>query len=72
MGRDGAQGLSEIRATGARTIGQSEPSCVVYGMPKAAREIGAVEAELSLERIAAEIMGGRSARAGGTDNRREG
>lgn len=72
MGRDGAQGLREIRATGARTIGQSESSCVVYGMPKAAREIGAVEAELALERIAAEIMGGRSARSAGNDNRREG
>jgi two-component system chemotaxis response regulator CheB len=72
VGRDGAQGLCEIRATGARTIGQSEPSCVVYGMPKAAREVGAVETELALERIAAEIMGGRSARSAGTDNRRDG
>lgn len=43
MGGDGAQGLLAMRNAGARTIGQSEASCVVYGMPRVAYEIGAVE-----------------------------
>src|SRR5690606_2058921 len=43
MGRDGAQGLLAMRQAGARTIGQDEATCVVYGMPRAAHEIGAVE-----------------------------
>ena len=56
MGRDGAAGLLEMRRTGARTLGQTEASCVVYGMPKAAMQAGAVEAEFPLERIAEEIV----------------
>ncbi len=56
MGRDGAQGLSSMRKAGARTLGQDEASCVVYGMPKAAHEIGAVERQLPLESIGAEIV----------------
>ncbi len=56
MGRDGAQGLLEMRKAGAQTRGQDETSCVVYGMPKAAFEIGAVEKELPLSRIAEEIL----------------
>jgi two-component system, chemotaxis family, protein-glutamate methylesterase/glutaminase len=63
MGRDGALGLLEMRRAGARTIGQSEASCVVYGMPKAAQESGAVEAELALERMPAEILHQRRAAA---------
>ena len=43
MGGDGAKGLLSMRKAGARTIGQDESSCVVYGMPKVAYEIGAVE-----------------------------
>ncbi len=43
MGKDGAKGLAAMRAAGARTFGQDEATCVVYGMPKAAFEIGAVE-----------------------------
>ena len=43
MGGDGAQGLLAMRNAGARTIGQSEASCVVYGMPRVAYEMGAVE-----------------------------
>lgn len=42
MGRDGAQGLLEMRRRGAFTIGQDKASCVVYGMPMAAYELGAV------------------------------
>jgi two-component system, chemotaxis family, protein-glutamate methylesterase/glutaminase len=56
MGRDGAKGLLAMREAGARTLGQNEASCVVYGMPKAAFEIGAVERQLSLEKMAAEIL----------------
>lgn len=52
MGRDGAQGLLEMRKAGARTIGQDEASSVVYGMPKAAWDVGAVEHQYSLDRIA--------------------
>ncbi|MEN3953277.1 chemotaxis response regulator protein-glutamate methylesterase [Iodidimonas sp. SYSU 1G8] len=48
MGRDGAEGLKAMRDAGARTFGQNEASCVVYGMPKAAWELGAVEREMSL------------------------
>ena len=43
MGGDGAEGLLKMRQAGARTIGQDESTCVVYGMPKVAYDIGAVE-----------------------------
>lgn len=51
MGNDGAKGLLSMRMYGARTIGQDENSCVVYGMPKVAFNIGAVEKQASLEAI---------------------
>jgi len=51
MGADGAEGLKTMRDAGAKTIGQDEKSCIVYGMPKVAWEIGAVEHVLSLEKI---------------------
>lgn len=51
MGRDGANGLLLMREQGAYTIGQDESTSVVYGMPKAAREIGAVREECSLQKI---------------------
>lgn len=56
MGRDGAQGLKSIRDEGGRTFGQDEHSCVVYGMPKAAMDIGAVERQCSLDRIADQVL----------------
>ncbi|WP_316747318.1 chemotaxis response regulator protein-glutamate methylesterase [Sphingomonas sp. A2-49] len=56
MGADGAQGLKTMKDTGAMTIGQDEDSCVVYGMPAAAHQIGAVTAQLPLSRIAARLM----------------
>jgi two-component system, chemotaxis family, protein-glutamate methylesterase/glutaminase len=56
MGNDGAQGLLAIRRAGAKTLGQDETSSVVYGMPKSAFEIGAVEAQLPLQKIASEIL----------------
>ena len=51
MGRDGAKGLLAIRQAGGRTLGQDESTCVVYGMPRAAFELGAVERQLPLERL---------------------
>lgn len=56
MGRDGARGLLAMRQAGASTIGQNEATSVVYGMPKVAHELGAVERQLPLERIGAEIV----------------
>jgi two-component system chemotaxis response regulator CheB len=51
MGYDGAKGLLSMRRKGARTLGQNENSSVVYGMPKVAFEIGAVEKQVSLSGI---------------------
>jgi len=51
MGRDGARGLLAMRQAGARTLGQDEATCVVYGMPRAAFELGAVERQLPLEKL---------------------
>lgn len=53
MGRDGARGLLALRRAGWRTIGQDAGTCAVYGMPKAALELGAVEMMLPLPAIAA-------------------
>ena len=55
MGSDGAIGMRKLRESGAFTIGQDEKSSVVYGMPKAAFDMGGVGKQCPLERIAAEI-----------------
>lgn len=55
MGSDGAKGLLAMRNAGARTIGQDEKTCIVYGMPKVAYEIGAVKWQVPLEQIAQKI-----------------
>jgi len=52
MGTDGADGLLQMKRSGARTIAQDEKSCVVFGMPKEAIKAGAVETVASLEQIA--------------------
>ena len=52
MGGDGAKGLKAMRDAGAKTIGQDEASCVVYGMPKVAYDIGAVQYQEKLGDIA--------------------
>jgi len=52
MGGDGAKGLLAMRNAGARTIGQDESTCIVYGMPKVAYDIGAVEYQEKLPDIA--------------------
>ena len=55
MGDDGAQGLLAMRESGATTLGQDEATSVVYGMPKAAWKLGAVERQLPLDKVATEI-----------------
>lgn len=56
MGRDGAEGLLAIRKAGGRTLGQDEASCIVYGMPRAAFEIGAVEKQVPLSRMGQAVL----------------
>ncbi|MDO4203252.1 MAG: chemotaxis-specific protein-glutamate methyltransferase CheB [Selenomonadaceae bacterium] len=56
MGRDGADGLLKMRKAGAVTIGQDERTCVVYGMPKAAWDAGAVQRQMPIDAIAGSIM----------------
>jgi two-component system chemotaxis response regulator CheB len=51
MGDDGAAGLLEMRQAGAHTIAQNEASCVVFGMPKVAIELGAACEVLPLDSI---------------------
>jgi two-component system chemotaxis response regulator CheB len=52
MGDDGARGLLAMRRAGARTLAQDEATCVVFGMPKAALNMGAAERALPLPRLA--------------------
>ena len=52
MGRDGAKGLKALRDAGALTIAQDQSTCVVYGMPKAAAELGAAMEILPIEKVA--------------------
>ena len=56
MGKDGASGLKAMRDAGSRTIGQDESSCIVYGMPKEAARLGAVETTVSIEQVGAAIL----------------
>jgi two-component system, chemotaxis family, protein-glutamate methylesterase/glutaminase len=56
MGRDGAQGMQQLRAAGASTVAQDEETSVVYGMPRAAAELGAVEQVLPLHEIPQAIV----------------
>jgi two-component system chemotaxis response regulator CheB len=56
MGRDGAEGLLAMRRAGARTFGQDEATSVIYGMPRAAFDCGAVERQAPLTRLAALIL----------------
>ncbi len=51
MGDDGARGLLNMREAGARTVAQDEASCVVFGMPKEALQIGAVQSTEALENL---------------------
>ena len=55
MGRDGAAQLAEMRKKGAWTLGQDQASCIVYGMPKVAWEMGGVQRQVPLQCLADEI-----------------
>jgi two-component system chemotaxis response regulator CheB len=57
MGSDGAKGLLHMRRAGARTIAQDEATCVVYGMPREAVELGAAAQVLPLHSVAQAMLG---------------
>jgi len=61
MGADGARGLLEMREAGAHTVAEAESTCVVYGMPRVAAEIGAAAQVLPLEQIGEAVL--RAARS---------
>ncbi len=56
MGKDGAEGMLNMKNAGAYTIGQDERTSIVYGMPKEAYQMGGVSKVLPIEKIAEEIM----------------
>ena len=60
MGSDGAEGIRAMAAAGARTLEQSEDTCVIYGMPKRAVETGAVDEVHDLDGVADAIVGGEA------------
>jgi two-component system chemotaxis response regulator CheB len=63
MGSDGAQGMQRLKERGAYSIAQDEATCVVYGMPKAAFELGVVDEQLPLDRIPNAILRAVQAKA---------
>jgi len=56
MGSDGAQGMNAIHGKGGFTVGQDEPSCAVYGMPRVCAEMGILDRIVPLSRITYEIL----------------
>jgi two-component system, chemotaxis family, protein-glutamate methylesterase/glutaminase len=62
MGNDGAQGMLRLKQAGAYTIAQNEATCVVYGMPREAVELGAAMQVLPLHAIAEALLAPRSKR----------
>ena len=56
MGKDGAKGMLSLRDSGAHTVCQNEKTCVVYGMPKAAVDLGAAQQVLPLEQISGHLV----------------
>lgn len=56
MGQDGAEGLLNMHRKGAKTVGQDERSCVVYGMPRVAYNIGAVDVQADIEEVSEHIL----------------
>lgn len=55
MGKDGAEGMLQLKNQGAFTIALSEEDCVVYGMPRAAKNLGAVTEEMGIEQLEREL-----------------
>ena len=60
MGADAAEGIRAMADAGARTIAQSEDTCVIYGMPKRAVETGGVDEVRDLDDVAGAIVGGEA------------
>lgn len=60
MGRDGASGLLELKRAGARTFGQDKETSLVYGMPKVAAEMNAVERQLPIDKIGSALIAASS------------
>ena len=56
MGADGAKGLLKMKQAGARTVAQDEQSCIVFGMPKEAIRVGAVEKVVTLKHISHTVL----------------
>jgi two-component system chemotaxis response regulator CheB len=56
MGSDGVEGLRAIKAAGGSTLAESEETCVIYGMPKAAQDAGVVDRAIPLDKMADEIL----------------
>jgi two-component system chemotaxis response regulator CheB len=56
MGADGVEGLRAIREAGGVTLAESEETCIIYGMPKAAVEAGVVDRSIPLTRMTDEIL----------------
>ena len=56
MGNDGSDGILKIKNIGGKTIAQDESTCIVYGMPKSAVKIGAIDTIAPLQNITAEIL----------------
>jgi two-component system chemotaxis response regulator CheB len=56
MGNDRAAGLLRMRQAGARALGQDESSCMIYGVPRVAKLLGAVESEFPLSRLPQQIL----------------
>ena len=56
MGADGTEGLRAIQAAGGHTFAESEDTCVIYGMPKAAAAAGVVTKVVPIDRMAEEIL----------------
>ncbi len=56
MGDDGARGMKEMHAAGAKTVAEDESTCVVFGMPREAIKLGGVDRVVPLDLIAAEII----------------
>lgn len=56
MGRDGARGMCELRTKGAKTLGQSKETCVVFGMPKVAGQLGGIEKWVDIDKFGDEML----------------
>jgi two-component system chemotaxis response regulator CheB len=63
MGSDGAKGLRKMREAGARTMAQDEATCVVFGMPRVAIELGAAEEVHPLHAMPQAMLAARGARS---------